>query len=431
MEKTNGWFREVGTYTNWPQMPRAHGPFGKDRISADERKALRGVPLFLNVQTAAAVREAHRLGGRALSYLSFMDTYVHTAGFENGTARVPWDPMRPQILLVNKDGCFVNTPMDGTRRMWRYLVCNNTVEYLDMALKMVRAQMEKGADGIFIDNSEIRQPCYGHGLPVGYAQHYRSVVTAMPKWRNPKLLESKTPEQLFRLGERPVFRRLKYIRELSVHRHRYPHLSHDDAYIKLLHKVVQTVHSYGPDKVVIVNGNIQHARHVDGGMLESFMFSWTRPGPRLSWGQVKDRADQWLPSLKKGGRLLALSYLGNTNRNISEDALYACSAAMLCGYLWSDYGTCKNELGKRLRMLNPGRRLTGITGEGDINYSFFENALVIVNGTNRKHAVAVPCPRHFRRSVLLSLLDGGEVLNNIGKFNIVIPACSGRIYAGV
>lgn len=422
------WFHKINTYTTWPQMPMAHGPFGKDKISGAERKTLNGVPLFINVQTSNAIREAHRLGGRALSYLSFMDTYVHTSGFENGTARVPWDPRKPQILLINKDGCFVNTPMDGTRRMWRYLVCNNSIEYQDLALKMVRAQMEKGADGIFIDNSSARQPCYGHGFPVGYSEHYRSVVTAMPKWHDSALPENKLPEELYRLGARPLFRHLRYIRELPLHRHRYPQLSHDEAYLKLLRRVTGVVHSYGKGKIVIINGSLKHAHLVDGVMLESFMFSWTRPGPLITWSRVKARAAECLPVFSRGGRVLALSYLGNTKGNIFEDALYACSAAMLCGYLWSDYNTCQNAFGKKLRTLNIGRRLTPMQGEGDINHSFFENGLVIVNGTRRKHGFAVTIPRCFRPSILRNLLNGEKIINDSGKYNVMIPAYSGRIY---
>ena len=100
----SAWFGNVLTYTAWPQMPNAHGPFGKDRLTPAERKSLCGIPLFFNVQSKVAIDEAHRLGGRALSYLSFMDTYVHTAGFENGTARVPWDPHKAQMLLIDKTG---------------------------------------------------------------------------------------------------------------------------------------------------------------------------------------------------------------------------------------------------------------------------------------------------------------------------------------
>jgi len=48
------WFRRVATYTAWPQMPRAHGPFGKGALSAAERARLAGLGLFLNVRTPTA-----------------------------------------------------------------------------------------------------------------------------------------------------------------------------------------------------------------------------------------------------------------------------------------------------------------------------------------------------------------------------------------
>jgi len=60
------WFRACATYTGWPQMPGAHGPFGKDKLTSGERRFLAGVPLYVNVQTKRAIREAHALGGRVV-----------------------------------------------------------------------------------------------------------------------------------------------------------------------------------------------------------------------------------------------------------------------------------------------------------------------------------------------------------------------------
>lgn len=422
-----GWFQEVQTYTAWPQMPNAHGPFGKDKLTPKERKALQGVPLFLNVQTAKAIREAHQLGARALSYLSFMDTYVHTAGFENGTARVPWDPKKPQILLLNKDGAFVNTHMDGTHRMWRYYVCNNTRVYVEMALQMVHAQMRNGADGIFVDNSCLRLPCYGHGIPVGYSQKYRSVVTAIPEWKHRRLVESKLPEELFRMGERPLCHIADPTVNTLKHRHIYPGKSHIYAYEKLLEKVRKIVRSYGSDKIVVVNGKWIGDPRADGSMLESFMYSWISKGCLQDWNQVK-AATRGSAYLKNGGRFAALSYFGNTDRSVAEDAFYSFAAAVLLGFLWSDAGTFKSPLGKKLRALRLGKRLTPLGAAGSIEYSFFGKGLVAINGSSRTQAANVSACREFAHARLQSLFDEKKTALKGGTYHLSLPAHSGRVY---
>jgi len=432
MNESLSWFKNVATYTTWPQMPNAHGPFGKDKLTSQERDALRGIPMFLNVQTESAIREAHKLGGRALSYVSFKDTYVHTDGFENGTARVSWDARRPQILLVGKDGRFINTPMDGTWRMWRYQVCCNTKEYVEMALDMVHRQMQRGADGLFIDNSGPRSPCYGHGVGVGYDDHYRQVCAAIVDWENPELLEQMTPEELCCQGVKPSLPKLDYIENLPVHRHIYPRESHDYAYTKLLQKIYKTVKSYGRDKVIVLNGGHQFAGYTDALMFESYIYSWTHKGPSLSWLELKERAENRAPGFRENGiRALALSYLGKTLKSVTEDALFSFAAATLFGYVWSDHGTCKDKLGDALRKLKPGKRLTSLLSCGPVDYSVFSNSLIAINGEKRKRTVALELPRSFRHEKLLNLADNTEIARKENVVHITIPANSGRVLVKV
>lgn len=420
------WFRSVLTCTTWPQMPRAHGPFGKDRLTPAESRELRGVPLFINVQTRNAIRQAHELGGRALSYLSFMDLYVHTDGFENGTARVPWNPRQAQMLLIDKDGSFVNTHMDGTHRMWRYYVCCNTQEYVDAALNMVHQQMKMGADGIFIDNSGPRRPCYGHGLPVGYSESYRQVMAAIPHWKHPQRVDRMPPEQLFRAGEKPQYVHYPMIEALPRHRHLYPHQNHDYAYDRLLAKVRQAVRSYGPDKVVMVNGPL--TPHADAAMRESFLYSWAWQGCNRTWAQAKRTTRAYLAKARKGQRLVALSYLGNTARTVEEDALHAFAASALLDHLWSDYSTVKGQLGKALRTLDLGQRLTALKKADAIEYAFFERGLVAINGSARAHAATVPASAALQGAPLRSLIDGKTLRAESGAYRLTLPPTSGRVF---
>jgi len=407
-------------------MPSAHGPFGKDKLTPAERREMKGVPLFINVQTPSAIREAHALGGRALSYVSFLDTYVHTEGFENGTARVPWDPKRPQILLMDREGRFVNTTMDATWRMWRYFVCNNTREYVEMALAMVHRQMKRGADGLFIDNSGYRRPCYGHGVPVGYFPKYRSVCAAIPTWPKGMAMEKESPEDLHRLGVRPHFNAADPgIADLPVHRHLYPGKSHQYAYTRLLEKIRKAVRSYGRDKIMLING-ATWANSADGAMIESYLYSWAWKGRAGPLGDFRTQAERWAPYLRSGRKVLALSCFGNTDRPVAEDVLHAWSAAMLSGFMWSDYQTCGGKLGRLLRRGNLGRRLTDVTRIGPVDFSFFEKGLVAVNSGPRRRAVEMAIPAAARYRVLHSVIDGSTATRCHGVFRVVIPAHGGR-----
>ena len=428
MPATPAWLRELMTYTKWPQEKNAHGPFGKDRISAGERKELRGVPMYVNVQTPNAVREAHALGGRALCYLSFMDTYVQTAGFERGTARVPWDPKRPQILLIDADGRFVNTPMDGTWRMWRYVVCNNTAEYAERALELARKAMEAGADGLFIDNSGSRRPGYGHGAPVGYSDRYRQVMAGRPEWPEGADL-SLPPEELHRRGVRPSYATNPGFADLPAHRHLYPDKSHLYAYGQLLKRVRRLVRGYGEDKVVVMNGH-SHPEITDAVMLESYLYTWVRVGPWRTWAQLKETAAEWAPYLREGKKVLALTYVGRSRRTVQEDDLHACAAALYSGFAWSDYGSCPGPIGATLRRLDMGRRLA-VASDGDVDYAFLERGVVAVNGGARLRTASLVPPKRFDSQRLLDLATGDEAPRRGDAYRVTVPANGGRVLMAV
>lgn len=428
MRRMPAWFRRAATFTAWPQMSRAHGPFGKDALSANECGRLAGLGLYLNVQTPGAIRQAHQLGGGALSYLSFYDTYVHTEGFENGTARVPWDGRAGQMLLLDERGRFVNTPMDETWRMWRYLVCNNTREYVERALAMVRRQMEAGADGLFVDNSGRRRPCYGHGVPAGYSRKYRGVCAAMPRYDESELAAGRLPEELYARGKRPrIPTGNPEIRNLPVHRHIYPDKSHLYAYRQLLRKVGRVVRSYGRDKVIVVNGAAM-AEEADATMLESYICSWTWTDRKTN---RKELAAKWAPYIASGRKVLALSYVGHTRYGAAEDALYCYAAAMLSDFMWSDYGTGAGKACERLRKLNLGRRRSEPAEVGDAEVAWFEDGLVAVNDGRRKRALWLEMPPAVRRGWggrrLVNVADGGELQRRGDAVRLELPAHGGRV----
>ena len=82
--------------------------------------------------------------------------------------RIPYSNTYPEILLINKEGRFVNTLMDNSYRMNRYLVCSNNPTYIKKAIECVKRIMDIGSDGLFIDNvNGCKEECYGENLHVG------------------------------------------------------------------------------------------------------------------------------------------------------------------------------------------------------------------------------------------------------------------------
>ncbi len=418
MKNTPIWLKNTATFGCWPGSGST--------MTATQRRECTKVPLLINAQYKEAVREAHRMGSRALSYLSFYDTFVHTDGFEDETERVTWDPKRPQILLLDKQHRFVNTPMDGTWRMWRYLVCDNTKEYTDMALAMVHEKMRWGADGIFVDNADHREPCYGHGVLVGYSPRYRMVCTAMPGVgeQSSRRTAETNPHHGLKRSKKvsdPI------LRELPRHRHLYPDHDHDYAFVKLLEKVRKVIRSYGRDKVMLVNG-ATFAEHADGGMIESFIFSWAWKGRFHTWPQIKQGAKRWAPYLQSGGTIQALTFLGRTEKSVDQDAIYAYAAAQLCGYMWSDYQTGKGPLCHELRSLNLGKALTPMLDNKTVNYRVFEKGIAAVNDTPHSHTLTIELPRSPKENTFYDLYEKKRIDAENGRIKLTIPALAGGVF---
>ena len=424
MKNTPAWLKNTATFSSWSE----HGAYAWSAVKGAARKKYEGIPLLINVQLGKALKQLHSVGSRGLSYLSFYDTFVHRSGYEYWTGRVDWDPKRPQILLLDKDNRFVNTPMDNTWRMWRYLACNNTKEFVEMALEMVQRQMQQGADGIFVDNADHRMPCFGDGVHVGYSKKYRMVCASVPGVEG-RVRQSEADEinPHHAGGKKSKVVLDPSILELPRHKHLYPDQDHDYAFLKLLEKVRRTVRSYGPDKVVVVNG-ATFSEHADAGMLESFIFSWAWPGRRYDWPEVKRGSKRWEALHRNGGRIFALSYLGRTEGSVVEDALFAYAAARLCGYLWSDYGTGKGSKCAAVRRLDLGRRLTDLKSAGSIDYAVFEGGIIAINGRARPATAKASCPKSFRNGAVRDFPDGKTYAVENGIVQLPVPGHAGRVF---
>src|SRR5690242_7763383 len=185
------WLRSADMVINWP----------RGRSTVDENR-LSGIPLLINVTEKAWAGDARRKGFRSVIYASLMDTFIDVTGFEREqmtVGRMPFNRQTANALLIDRDGRFVDTFMDGTYRLHRKLICANSTTYRTEMLKHLRTLMERGVDGIFVDNTGPRRiECFGDGMRVGYSSRYGTVLAESPR------VEFKDP----RLADVPVHRHL-------------------------------------------------------------------------------------------------------------------------------------------------------------------------------------------------------------------------------
>lgn len=385
------WLRNADMVNDW----------NRENGSIDEH--LTQIPLLINVP-GEQIAKAHAKGFKGIPYTSSSDCVID--GKAGG--RYPFRPDTANALLVDKDGRFVDTLMDGTYRLHRKLVCTNSATFNKVMMEYLKSQMNLGVDGLFIDNvAEDREECYGDGLRIGWSSRYHTVVSDS---RNLKATDPR-------------------LTDVPVHTHLYPGKSHSYAFRQWLLKVREMVKSYGPDKITIVNGGPVYADCADATMLESYICSWDRKGRSQSWQQLKETAEQYAPYIRKGGAVIALSYVGTDPDTIKDDAFFCFSAARLSNFVWSDYRTIGSNPAAVLYQAHLGRASTPITAAAEgVDYRWFPHGLVVMNGTDKAAELAIPVPPERTLAALNDLYAGQAVPVSAGHVRLQVPAQSGRVY---
>lgn len=393
------WLRAADMVTNWPR--------GRDTVDAQR---LAGIPLLINVTQKEWAAEAHRKGFRGVIYASCMDTFIDVTGFENEqmtVGRMPFNRSTANALLIDREGRFVDTLMDGTYRLHRKMICVNSETYQKEMLAYLRGLMDRGVDGIFVDNTGPRTiQCYGEGMRIGYSSRYKTVLAESPR------LSFKDP----RLGDVPV------------HRHLYPDKDQSYALRQMLIKVRAMVKEYGADKIMLINGGLEFADAADGTMIESYVCSWAWKGRRQRWEQLKQVAARYAPYLASGGTVIALSYLGETQSTVKDDAFFCFAAARLSGFIWSDYQTLGDNPATALYQAHLGAPVGPLAEAAPgVDYGWFEKGLAMVNGTDAAAAVRIPMAGPRVRAVR-DLYEARELAPQSGALVLSVPPQSGRVY---
>jgi hypothetical protein len=391
------WLRDADMVNSW------------DRESNTvDGTALAGIPLLINVPGAAGIAETHAQGFKGIPYTSSMDAFVDERGTEGNGGRYPFRPDTSNALLVDKDGRFMDTLMDGTYRLSRKLICVNNPTFERVMMGFLKSQMDAGMDGLFIDNvSEKREECFGDGLRIGWSSRYHTVLAESrnAKFKDPRLAD------------------------VPVHKHLYPGQPHSYAFREWLLKVRKMVKTYGPDKVTVINGGLVFAPCADGTMIESYVCSWAWQGRRQSWQQLKAVAGQYAPYIASGGAVIALSYLGTTPATLKDDAFFCFAAARLSGFVWSDYRTAAGTPAAALYRVHLGPPAAPLASSTPgVDYRWFRGGLAVVNGTGAAAELSVTLPPGRALAALDDVYLGVPVAAASGQVRISVPAQSGRVY---
>jgi hypothetical protein len=358
-----------------------------ETIGSFDGSIIKGVPLVSHVpHSKKAFEEAHKQGVKVIPYVHFRCIHSNYADqdvflFEH-----------PEILLKDVEGKWVHTPMDGTDRLFRFLTCANSPVYWKLSLAYVKKMMDWGADGIFIDNLELRQPCLAPRFTT----------------RNP---------------ESPPY----------IHEHLFPDATHDYAWDKMLQAIRTLVKSYGEDKIVILNSGIdtQFQKNGDCCMWENF---YNSGGGRSesgdisnTWENIKKRAQKNEWYLKAGRRITASSSFNPSQKDVKNDAYWAFSAARLVDFIW---WTSLNGTGaESLYQAHMGKALEPIKEANGIAYRSFDNGIIVLNDSMDDQSVELTLPADFQPRRLLDLYSGSQVIQvkNM-KVKVTVAKKTARVY---
>jgi hypothetical protein len=205
---------------------------------------------------------------------------------------------------------------------------------------LVRAIMELGADGVFVDNLAHRAECFG------------------PKFG----------------------------------KHEHITADQDHAFAMLLSRVRDTVKQYKPDGAVLGNSAAplslprEFWKYLDADMMESYICTWVSKERWFDW------RDHWhkqgvdlQPFVRAGKQIQALSYLGHTPYGVREDAFFCYASARLGGFVWNGGRPLSDPETALLYRICLGRPMGDEQEENGVWFRAFERGLVAVN-PNREAA---------------------------------------------
>ena len=399
------WLRESGMFNGW------YMPWTDDML-----ERVKGFPLIVTpTVTPDIVQKLHARGVRVICYVN---AYVinnaraiereiqrRRQGGElippewESVAESPFNRMmdltqHPDWIWVGPDGYPRKKPATYEEVYNSNPVClqacPNAPGFREAELAAVKALMAMGADGLFLDcvENSHRKLCWGP--------------------------------------------------EFGLHKHVHPEWDDNQAWLSLQKEIYNLVKSYGPDKVVLLNGGSgagspDYLCYADAYMLESYILTHVSTRRWQSWEQIQKMAEQTAPAVKAGKVVLALSYVGYTSNSIEEDAFYAYACARLYGYCWADWFTLADARATLLYRLKLGAPRSQVRESNGILYKLFQNGVVVVNPNYEDRELQVKTGFTFLREVLTNRRyafhdESKGITLDTQELQAIIPAESGRVF---
>ena len=266
-----------------------------------------GITLVSHVPcTPEWMAEAARYGIRGMPYISLYKVYDIKAPGANPNHPF-WGAVamndHPEWVYIRADGQRARPFNNPFYPKVNWQSCTNTAGIADAYCRGAAGVMRTGAGGVFIDNVLPSRICYG------------------PKF--------------------------------GIHTHLYPDKDNIHSFKIALRRVHDTVKSFGPRSVVMLNVGQWELWKGFGDciMLESFIYNVkVRPGPGGWVGKQRVRVKQW-PQIRKwiddtascvdgGGSIVTLEYLPREPE--AAFTTYAC--AKLANFLWSGSMTVRRDV---------------------------------------------------------------------------------------
>ncbi|GEM_PF-4881047 len=366
-----------------------------------------------------SIEEAHALDIRVLPYVSvekawFLDTPERLKRFNqhNPAGSLPYyqavDPSaHPEWMLIDelgrpkpRYGSYVKNDAGewevewgvweahgqkyrnpDNPNPWSWYMCSSAEGFLDAVERGVRALMDLGYDGVFVDNVYTKRLSFlCHGA------------------------------------------------ELGKHRHRAPGHNTDRTYFETTERIYRTVKGYGPDKIVLLNSGIEEVYEPirDGAMLESYVVAPGAQERRHDWETILNWAQRFRDEPGRNRFVAALSYIGSESPSDKEDCFYSYACAQLSNFKWTTMQATRTDF---VRLLH---RAWLVVPRGEIEsrdglwYRHYDRGTVIVNPDLEREAEAwLPLPPGVQRPV--ELYSGQRLPEKDGQALVRVPPASGRV----
>jgi hypothetical protein len=370
-----------------------------------------------------SIRRLQKKGVRCLPYISFYKAPRLSLIDDEQPDWEGGSPARKEVLLnpfwkildLDIHPEWVNVDPKGNPRHpflapdyqkgWRML-CHWNSDYYTTALEGVRALMEQGFDGVYIDNFAGSGMCICYGDCAGKHPHDKSGHAAEYDLILVHLMEKR----------------------------------------KFHERVTELVKSYGRDKIVMVNsgevaGETGYPDLWDLAIVrESFIhsFAWEgRKDPELTTNRLETIVNQLAatqciplvidyvlrgqaPKVKDVGKNLS-------PQEIKDETFFGYACARTAGAVWADWMSLDAATARVFHSIRMGIRPLDVRKEaGGVCYREYPGGVVAVNFSQDNRNAALPLSHH--RGKLIDLYADSEVTVENSSLKVLVPANSGRVF---